>query len=102
MWIKVRGERIEQINNYKFFKSIKAITKNTEIIDGTDKFIIPGLWDMHVHYWVDYKNDTPLLIANGVIGVRDMWGNIQGVTKIRQQIDSGFFRTSNIFFWMSC
>jgi imidazolonepropionase-like amidohydrolase len=41
-------------------------------IDGTGKFLIPGLWDMHVH-WYD-ENYLPLFIANGVTGVRQMWG----------------------------
>src|SRR5688572_21216726 len=26
-----------------------AIPKNAQVIDGTGKFLIPGLWDMHVH-----------------------------------------------------
>jgi hypothetical protein len=41
-------------------------------IDGTGKFLIPGLWDMHVH-WADTEY-LPLFIANGVTGMRIMWG----------------------------
>jgi imidazolonepropionase-like amidohydrolase len=57
---------------------ITAITKDpisaqaTVEIDGTGKFLIPGLWDMHVH-WYD-ENYLPLFLANGVTGVRQMWG----------------------------
>lgn len=43
-------------------------------IDGTGKFLIPGLWDMHVHI-----ADTGYLeqfVANGVLGVRDMGGGL--------------------------
>jgi hypothetical protein len=43
-----------------------------EVIDGRGKFLIPGLWDMHVH-WYDERY-LPLFIANGVTGVRQMWG----------------------------
>jgi imidazolonepropionase-like amidohydrolase len=45
---------------------------NAHIIDATGKFLIPGLWDMHVHWYA--KEYLPLFIANGVTGVRIMWG----------------------------
>jgi imidazolonepropionase-like amidohydrolase len=41
-------------------------------IDGTGKFLIPGLWDMHVH-WYD-ESALGLFTANGVTGIRLMWG----------------------------
>jgi hypothetical protein len=41
-------------------------------IDGAGKFLIPGLWDMHVH-WYD-EGALGLFTANGVTGVRVMWG----------------------------
>ncbi len=47
-------------------------------IDGTGKFLIPGLWDMHVHLvfgdWFPRAPEVslPLFVANGVTGVRDM------------------------------
>jgi imidazolonepropionase-like amidohydrolase len=45
---------------------------NAEIVDATGKFLIPGLWDMHVHW--EEKDYMPLFIANGVTGIRIMWG----------------------------
>jgi imidazolonepropionase-like amidohydrolase len=45
---------------------------DVEKIDGTGRFLIPGLWDMHVH-WYDDKY-LSLFIANGVTGIRQMWG----------------------------
>jgi imidazolonepropionase-like amidohydrolase len=42
------------------------------LVDATGKYVIPGLWDMHVH-WFD-EHYLPLFIANGVTGVRQMWG----------------------------
>lgn len=47
-------------------------------IDGTGRFVIPGLWDMHVHatgFGID-RLFLPLLVANGVTGVRDMFGRM--------------------------
>ena len=51
------------------------IPKNATIIDGKNKFIIPGLWDMHAHTSSDLLTRQvayPLLIANGITGIRDM------------------------------
>jgi hypothetical protein len=42
-------------------------------VDGKGAFLIPGLWDMHVH--VHDVDELPLYIANGVTGIRIMSGN---------------------------
>ena len=42
-------------------------------IDAHGAFLIPGLWDMHVH--VHDKDELPLYIANGVTGIRIMSGD---------------------------
>lgn len=41
-------------------------------VDAHGAFLIPGLWDMHIH--VHDTNELPLYIANGVTGVRIMSG----------------------------
>ncbi|MEJ8567914.1 hypothetical protein [Elongatibacter sediminis] len=44
-------------------------------IDGSGKYVIPGLWDMHTHSLkIAPQYMHPLFIANGVTGVRDMSG----------------------------
>jgi hypothetical protein len=43
------------------------------VIDAHGGFLIPGLWDMHVH--IQDLEDLPLYIANGVVGVRMMFGS---------------------------
>jgi hypothetical protein len=52
------------------------IPKNAQIVDGLGKFLIPGLWDMHVHGASDARAPWShlLFLANGVVGVRDMAG----------------------------
>lgn len=42
-------------------------------IDGTGKYLIPGLWDMHIHWFAQPTMD--LFPIRGVTGVRVMWGN---------------------------
>ena len=46
---------------------------DAKVIDASGKFLIPGLWDMHTH--MASESGLPLFIANGVTGVRVMWGN---------------------------
>ncbi len=46
--------------------------ENVAIIDGKNKFIMPGLVDMHVHVWD--KQELGLYLANGITTVRNVWG----------------------------
>src|ERR1700759_2160569 len=68
---------------------------NTRLIDGHGKFLIPGLWDMHVHTafgdWFPGGRDIilPLFVANGVTGVRDMGGDLPVLLEWRKQILAG-------------
>ncbi|WP_136666905.1 amidohydrolase family protein [Flavobacterium sp. H122] len=51
----------------------QLVEKNTVIIDGTNKYLIPGLIDSHVHL-KESKNDLFLYLANGITSVREMAG----------------------------
>jgi hypothetical protein len=55
-------------------------------IDGKGKFLIPGLWDMHVH-WYD-KPTLGLFTANGVTGIREMFGTRE-LLSWRDAIEAG-------------
>ena len=53
-----------------------SVPAGAEIVDGSAKFLIPGLWDMHAHIAAanragaqEYLN---LYLANGITGVREM------------------------------
>lgn len=48
------------------------VSPSAQVHDAAGAFVIPGLWDMHVH-WLD-DDYVPLFIANGVTGIRIMWG----------------------------
>lgn len=58
-------------------------------IDGSDKYLIPGLWDMHVHISKTRPSAMKLLVANGVTSVRDMGGDIDELLRWRGEISSG-------------
>ena len=67
--VAIRGQTIRAV-----LPIDSAPDENVRRIDGTGKFLIPGLWDMHVHI-----ADTGYLgqfVANGVLGVRDMGGGL--------------------------
>ena len=67
--VVISGGRISEVKDSKDIKP----RADAKIVDGTGKYLIPGLWDMHVHTWF-YESTYPLYIANGVTGVRDMFG----------------------------
>jgi hypothetical protein len=48
------------------------LTKDSRIIDGTGKFLIPGLWDSHVHLSDIGETSLALFVANGITSVRQM------------------------------
>ena len=64
-------------------------------IDGSGKYLIPGLWDMHVHIvfgdWFPRAKQVtlPLFIANGITGVRDMGSELEVLQQWRKEIAAG-------------
>lgn len=71
------------------------IPEGARTIDGTGRFLIPGLWDMHIHAffgdWVPGGREVtlPLFIANGVTGVRDMGSDLEPILAARRDVDAG-------------
>jgi len=91
MSVTIRGNRIVRIT-----KSGKAkLPANARVLDAKGKFLIPGLWDMHVHAifgdWIPGGKEVslPLFVANGVTGVRDMGGDLDTLLEWRGQIAAG-------------
>ncbi|WP_276389239.1 amidohydrolase family protein [Eudoraea chungangensis] len=46
--------------------------KEVQIFDANNKYLTPGLIDMHVHVWDRYE--LGLYLSNGVTAVRNLWG----------------------------
>jgi hypothetical protein len=65
-----------------------AVPDGATVVDATGTFVIPGLWDMHVHLG---SNELllPLYIARGVTGVRSMNDSVAVVRRFREQIARG-------------
>jgi len=84
MTVLIRGDRIEKIARSKGLQ----LPRNAQIINARGKFLIPGLWDMHVHF-TRAEVTFPLFIANGVTGVRNMGGNLDDLLRWRKEIAAG-------------
>ncbi|WP_129645843.1 amidohydrolase family protein [Peristeroidobacter agariperforans] len=71
-----------------------SIPDNATVIDGRGKYLMPGLADMHAHTWEE--EDFPLLLANGVTTIRNMFG---GPIHLRwkKSIVAGEFAGPNIY-----
>jgi len=69
---------------------LKLAPENT-IIDGTGKYLIPGLWDTHVHF-AFIEELAPamfnLFLAYGITSVRDTGGKIDFVKKWKDKANA--------------
>ena len=74
-----------------------AVSKNAKVIDASGKYVIPGLWDMHIHLFSTRASALPALVANGVTGVRDLGGLLRDIDEWRIKIDSGLMVGPRIF-----
>ncbi len=63
--------------------------RGARLVDGRNKFLIPGLWDMHAHIQGNEKAWLPLYIANGVTGIRDMGADLDFILATRDATSSG-------------
>ena len=78
--LRIENGQIMQISDEAFL-----VSDSVETLNGKGKFLIPGLWDMHTHYHWNHTWASQLLIANGVTGVREMWGDMDNVNAIRDK-----------------
>lgn len=80
--VVIRGNRITRVAGAAMMTVADSIT----LVDGRGKFLIPGLWDMHVH--LD-SADLGALLRFGVTGARDMGGDLEQLLTWRRRIAAG-------------
>jgi len=81
--VVVRGNRIVAAGPTRS----TTVPSDARTIDARGKFLMPGLWDMHVHTSIiGGRALLALYVANGVTGVRDMAGDWDTLTKWRREI----------------
>jgi imidazolonepropionase-like amidohydrolase len=86
MTVVIDGQRIAAVGP----SGSVGIPGGARRIDGRGKWLIPGLWDMHVHSAVPTGRALlALYLANGVTGVRDMGGDFVTIRRWREEIAAG-------------
>ena len=93
--IVVEGSRIVALGS----RGAVPIPRGATVIDASGLYVIPGLWDMHAHMAQPLAPDVeleanagyflPLFVAYGVIGVRDMAGDLATLRRWRDEIAGG-------------
>jgi imidazolonepropionase-like amidohydrolase len=62
------------------------------VVDATGQYLLPGLWDMHTHVYFDGTATAgtrlilPLLLANGITGIRDMGSQLDSILAARAAV----------------
>ncbi len=80
--VTVRGERIVSVEA----EASQPASSGAQVIDGSGKMLLPGLWDMHQHFSPD---SAFLDIAAGITTGRDLGNSIEELTKLRKHIQEG-------------
>ncbi len=93
--VVIKNERITAIQ--------EAPEKNSTIIDGTGKYLVPGFADMHAHLFSDYEfpdqlaeDELRIMLANGVTTVRLMIG-VPEHLKLRERSNKGEILAPRIY-----
>jgi hypothetical protein len=85
----ILGDRISEVRDGQG----KKPPTGARVVDGRGKYLIPGLWDMHVHALFPERVGSmfPMFVANGVLGIRDMGTSmpLADIERLRQEIASG-------------
>lgn len=88
-----RGDRIETVGNARE----TPVPRGARVLDGRRRFVVPGLWDMHVHLSVAKASSLSILLANGITTVRDMGGRLDEIDRWKAQIAAGSISGPRIF-----
>lgn len=84
--VVVRGRHIVAVGP----AAATAVPPGSRVLSGRGRFLIPGLWDMHVHTDVPAGREVlRLYVENGVLSVRDMAGTWAQLTAWRRDIAAG-------------
>ncbi|GAB2772165.1 amidohydrolase family protein [Salinimicrobium soli] len=98
--IAISGDTIREVADMENRDQFEA----PEVYDASDQIVMPGLWDMHVHFRggdtliQENKELLPLFLAHGITTVRDAGGDITpSVLEWREQIEKGELAGPDIF-----
>ncbi len=84
--ILIRNDRIVAMGPRRSI----TVPRGSLVLDVRGQYLIPGLWDMHVHAVTETRAPwiMPRLVAAGITGVREMWGSLPVARALRSQRDA--------------
>lgn len=88
MAVEIHGRTIRAVNSDRLL----TVTTGATIIDGRGKYLIPGLWDMHVHLSFPAgaaQIFLPIMVANGILGARDMHSILPTILALKHDVAAG-------------
>lgn len=85
MTVIIKGDRITKVGRSRGM----TLPRRARVVNATGKYLIPGLWDMHVHLSWTKATALPVLVANGVTSVRDLGGRLGEIDEWRMKIAEG-------------
>ncbi|HBK87309.1 MAG: amidohydrolase family protein [Cyclobacteriaceae bacterium] len=98
--VLMEGSAIKAIGKYNTLRGNAPITQQ---VDGHGNYLIPGLWDMHIHLEgkelvEDNRALLPVFLAYGITSVRDCASDLgEQVLAWREEIKQGKLAGPNIF-----
>ena len=73
--------------------SATAVPRGSRVLEGRGRFLVPGLWDMHVHSAASAEREFPVYLALGVTGLRNMHTTVDTAlaltSAIRREVAAG-------------
>ena len=83
----ISGKRIARVG-----PTAGPTPRQGRVVDATGQYLMPGLWDMHTHVYFDGTASAgtrlilPLLVANGITGIRDMGSEPDSILQARAAV----------------
>ena len=81
---------------------IADIQETDIVVDAQDKFLIPGLWDAHVHLTfipeLDFKTSYDLFLRNGITSIRDTGAVLDHLKPARDYAANNSHKAPRLFF----
>jgi imidazolonepropionase-like amidohydrolase len=59
------------------------------VVDARGGYLVPGLWDAHVHVSFAGERALPAYVANGVTSIRDLGGRLSDLLALRGCVQAG-------------
>ena len=89
--VTMQGDRIVEVGT----RQSVALGDDAAVVDLAGKFLLPGLIDVHVHYF-EWMGD--LFLAHGVTTVKDVGNDLEWIASTRDEIESGAANGPRIYF----